>query len=76
VIADASGHAVAVRIAPGQAHELPHAIPLPGQLPGVPTWVARDRGYTSHAFREHVWNLGARSAVPPRRYEAPVACPD
>src|SRR3954468_9882936 len=28
VIADASGRAIAFRIAPGQAHELPHAIPL------------------------------------------------
>ena len=33
MIADASGLAIAFRIAPGQAHELPHAIPLLEQLP-------------------------------------------
>ncbi|ANY84465.1 transposase (plasmid) [Microvirga ossetica] len=75
VIADSLGRAVAFRIAPGQAHELPQAVPLE-QLPGVPTWVVADRGYTSHAFREHVWSMGARPAIPPQRHEAPVACPD
>ena len=34
-----------------------------------------DRGYTSHRFREHIWDLGARPAIPPQRHEAPVACP-
>jgi transposase len=34
-----------------------------------------DRGYSSQAFREHVWKLGARSVIPPKRNEAPVACP-
>jgi hypothetical protein len=53
-MADASGYAIAFRIAPGQAHELPHAIPLVDRLPGVPKWVVGDRGYTSHAFREHI----------------------
>ncbi len=52
------------------------AVPLLESLPGVPTWVVADRGYTSHAFREHVWSIGARSAIPPQRHEAPVACPD
>jgi transposase len=37
--------------------------------------VVGDRGYSSHAFREHIWNLGARPTIPPRRNEAPVACP-
>ena len=46
------------------------------QLPGVPGWVVADRGCSSHAFREHTWNLGARPAIPPKRNEAPVACPD
>jgi hypothetical protein len=36
VIADGAGRAIAFRIAPGQAHELPHAIPLLDQLSGVP----------------------------------------
>lgn len=76
MIADGAGRAVAFRIAPGQAHELPHATPLLARLPGVPLWALGDRGYSSHAFREHVWNLGARPAVPPKRNEAPVACPE
>ena len=76
MVADGSGRAVAFRLAPGQAHELPHAVPLLGRLPGVPRWVVADRGYASHAFRDHVWNTGARPAIPPKRNEAPVACPD
>ncbi|EIM30630.1 transposase family protein [Microvirga lotononidis] len=76
MIADGLGRAVAFRIAPGQAHELPHAIPLLDSLPDVPMWVVADRGYTSHGFREHIWSIGARPAIPPRRHEAPVACPE
>ncbi len=76
VIADSRGRAVAFALAPGQAHELPHAMPLLARLPDVPMWVVADRGYSSHAFREHVWNLGARPAIPTRRDEAPVACPE
>ena len=76
MIADAAGRAVAFALAPGQAHELPQAVPLLARLPDVPMWVVADRGYSSHAFREHVWNLGARPAVPTRRDEAPVACPE
>jgi transposase len=80
VIADADGRAVAFSLAPGQAHELPRGVPLLGRLPGVPLWVVADRGYSSrgyssHAFREHIRDLGARPAIPPRRNEAPVACP-
>jgi transposase len=75
VITDAIGRAVAFVLAPGQAHELPHAVALLNQLPGVPGWVA-DRGYSSHTFRDHIWNLGARPAIPPKQKEAPVACPD
>ncbi len=76
MIADAAGHAIAFRIAPGQAHELPYAIPLLARLPGVPQWVVADSGYTSHGFREHIWDMGARPAIPPQRHEAAVACPD
>lgn len=76
MITDAIGRAVAFIIAPGQAHELPHAAALLDRLPGVPKWVAADRGYSSHAFREHISNLGAKPAIPPKRNEAPVACPD
>ena len=76
VIADGLGRAVAFILAPGQAHELPQAIPLLERLPGLPKWVVADRGLSSHAFREHIWNLGARPAIPPKKNEAPVACPD
>jgi transposase len=76
VIADRLGRAIAFLLAPGQAHELPHAIPLLDQLPGVPKWVVADRLSASHAFREHIWNLGARPAIPPKRNEEPIACPE
>ncbi len=76
MIADGLGRAVAFIVAPGQAHELPHAIPLLDRLPGVPKWVVGDRGYASHAFRQHIWERGARPAIPSRRNEAPVACPE
>ena len=54
MITDAIGRAVAFVLAPGQDHELPHAIPLLDKLPGVPKWMVADRGYSSHAFREHI----------------------
>ena len=76
MIADGLGRAVAFILAPGQAHELPHAVPLLERLPGVPKWVVADRGLSSHAFREHVWSLGARPAIPSKQNEAPVACPE
>ena len=75
MIADAAGRAVAFKLAPGQAHELPHAVPLLDRLPGVPGWVVADRGLSSHAFRERIWDMGARPAIPPKANEAPVACP-
>jgi transposase len=75
VIADGSGRAVAFSLVPGQAHELPQAIGLLARLPGVPWWAVANRGYTSHAFREHIWNLGSRPVIPPQRHEAPVSCP-
>jgi transposase len=76
VIADGRGRAIAFCIAPGQAHELPQAIPLLDQLPGVPKGVVGDRGYSSHAFRQQIWKAGARPAIPAKRNEAAVACPD
>jgi hypothetical protein len=76
VIADGAGHAIAFRIAPGQAHELPHALPLLDQLPDVPKWVVADRGYSSGGFRQHIEEAGAKSAIPSKRNEAPVRCPD
>ncbi len=76
MIADGLGRAVAFILAPGQAHELPSAIPLLDCLPGVPKWVVGDRGYASLAFREHIWERGARPAIPSKSNEAPVACPE
>jgi len=37
VICDAIGRAVAFILAPGQAHELPHAVALLDRLPAIPT---------------------------------------
>lgn len=54
MIADGQGRAVAFRLAPGQAHELPPAVPLLDPLPGLPEWVVGDRGHINHAFREHI----------------------
>jgi transposase len=76
VIADGLGRAVAFIVAPGQAHELPHAIPLLDRVPGVPQWVVGDRGYASHAFRQHIREQGSRPAIPTKRNEAPVAYPE
>ena len=76
VLADARGRAIAFALTPGQAAELPQAEGLLACLPGTPLWAVADRGYASHAFREHIWDLGAQPAIPPRRNEAPVACPD
>jgi transposase len=75
VIADASGRAIGFALAPGQAHELPLAPLLLALLSLIPAWIVADRGYASHAFRDLVWRLGARPAVPAKRREAAVACP-
>ena len=75
MIADGRGRAVAFALAPGQAHELPMAPELLDCLPDVPGWVVGDRGYACNAFRERIWNIGARPAIPPKRTDAPVACP-
>ena len=76
LIADGRGRAVAFALAPGQAHELPLAPGLLDHLPRVPLWVVGDRGYSSNAFRDLIWSKGARPAIPTRRNEAAVACPD
>src|SRR3954466_16205191 len=76
VIADGRGRAIAFALAPGQAHELPLAPGLLDCLPDVPGWIVGDRGFASDAFRERIWNLGARPAIPPKRTDAPVACPE
>ena len=67
---------MAFHLAPGQAHELPSAPTLLVRLPNAPVWVVADRGYASNAFRTCIWDLGARPAVPAKKNEAPVRCPD
>ena len=76
MIADGQGRAIRFRIAPGQAHEPPHAIPLLVQLPGVPKWIVSDRSHSSYRFRDHIWTAGARPAIPTKRNKASVACPN
>lgn len=75
MIADASGRAIGFALAPGQAHELPLAPLLLAVLSLIPAWIVGDRGYASHAFRDLIWHLGARPAIPAKRSEAAVACP-
>src|ERR687897_2625287 len=74
VIADASGRAIGFALAPGQAHELPLAPLLLTLLSLVPGWIVADRGYASQAFRDLIWSLGARPAIPSKSNEAPVHC--
>ena len=75
VITDGAGRAISFALAPGQAHELPLAQDLVDCLPDVPGWVVGDKGYASHAFRQFIWDQGARPAIPAKSNEAPVACP-
>ena len=75
MIADGRGRALAFALAPGQAHELLMAPGLLDCLPDVPGWVVGDRGLASDAFRDLIRDMGARPAIPPRRTDAPVACP-
>ena len=75
VIADGRGRAVAFALAPGQAHELPMGPGLLDCLPDVPGWVVGDRGLASDTFRDRIWDLGARPAIPPKCTDALVACP-
>ncbi len=61
--------AIAFVLASGQAHELPHAVPLLDWLPRVLGWLA-NRGYTSH-----LRDLGTQSAVSTQQHKALAACP-
>jgi transposase len=74
VLADAGGRAIAFALTPGQAAELPQAEGLLGFLPGTPIWTVADRGYSSHALRETIRELGSTPAIPTRKNETPVAC--
>jgi transposase len=72
VLADAGGRAVAFVLTPGQAAELPQAEGLLAFLPGTPVWTVADRGYSSHALRAAIRELGSTPAIPTRKNEAPV----
>ena len=63
-------------LAPGQAHEAPLAPALLDMVPDGPGWVVADKGYSSDAIRGQVRDKGARPAIPAKRREAPVRCPD
>jgi transposase len=76
VIADGRGRAVAFALAPGQAHEPPLAPGLLGCPPDIPGRVVGGKGFARDAFRALLWDIGARPAIPPRRTDAPVACPE
>jgi transposase len=45
-------------------------------LPDDPLWVVADKGYSSDAIRRHVWDMGAKPAIPAKRNEAAQRCPD
>src|SRR5690242_14511920 len=66
---------IAFRLALGQTHALPQALPLLEALPGVQRRVVAGRGHASHGFREHIWGMGAPPAIPARSNGAPVAGP-
>ncbi len=63
-------------LAPGQAHEAPLAPGLLDMVPDGPGWVVADKGFSSDAIRDRVWDMGARPAIPTKRNEASVRCPD
>ena len=35
-----------------------------------------DKGFSSDAIRNRVWDLGSKPAIPAKSNEAPVRCPD
>ena len=80
-MADAQGRAVAFVLAPGQAHEAPLAPVLLDALIDSPLWVVGDRGLSSDALREQIWDMGARPVIPHKRNgrtaepSDPVRCP-
>lgn len=39
---------------------------LLGRLPDVPGWIVGDKGFAFDAFREQIWAMGARPALPSR----------
>ncbi|MBS0987777.1 IS5 family transposase [Acetobacter okinawensis] len=74
VIADGHEKAFGFALAPGQAHELPLAPATLDSLSAIPLWGVADKGYASNAFRERIWDLGARPAIPAKRQDGAVSC--
>ncbi len=74
VIADSEGRAIVSRIAPGQAHELPDAIPLLNSLPGVPPglWRIRAIPVTASASTSGAWGPDRPSQPRLMRHPSPV----
>jgi hypothetical protein len=74
VIAEGQGRAIAFGLAPVRAHELPHAVPLLDQLPGVPKWVVGDRGTLATPFvsTSGIWAHGLRSGLSGMRHPWPA----
>ena len=76
VLADSGGRAIGFLLTPGQDAERPQAGKLLDFLPGTPVWTVADRGYSAHDLRMAIRDLGSKPAIPTRRNEAAVACPD
>lgn len=74
VIADGHEKAFGFALAPGQAHELPLAPATLDSLSAIPLWGVADKGYASNAFRERIWDIGARPAIPAKRQDGAVSC--
>ena len=75
MMCDGRGLPMAFRLVPGQAHGLPQAGPLPAGLPRAPGRVVADKGHAAHSFRDAIWELGSKPAIPAKSNQAPVACP-
>jgi len=41
----------------------------------IPACIVADHGYAIHAFRDLIWNQGARPAIPAKRNEVDVVYP-
>jgi hypothetical protein len=67
MIADGRGGAVALALAPGQAHDFPMARDFLDCLPDIPGWVVGDRGLVSDALGAGRASSSCRSGRRPNR---------
>ena len=75
MIADGAGRAIAFRLAPGPAHELPHAVPLLDTLPERAT-LGRGRPRLQQPLLSRAClGPGRPTGYSDQKREAPVACP-